>query len=247
MSIVRAAAVKFGNSIPPRWKRALKWKLMIPDMGASLELLRAKGFSPRHVLDVGGFIGSWTRTCKDVWPDAEVCIFEPQPDKHAGLTALARDLPGVTLRTELLSDVAGQEVTFSLAQSGSSSLPLLDKPNAPTILLRTQTLAAAVAGTPFAKPDLVKVDVQGAELAVLDGARGVLDFAEVVLLEVALVEEYRGGPLFAQVIAYMAERGFRVHDICTIFRNPQSHSMNEADVIFVRHDSALLDRKFYRR
>lgn len=247
MSLVRAAAVKFGNSIPSRWKRALKWRLMIPDMGASLELLRQKGFAPRYVLDIGGYIGSWTRTCKDVWPDANVCIFEPQPDKHAGLTALARQLPGITLRTDLLSDVAGREVTFSLAQSGSSTLPLVDRPDAPKIQLLTQTLSAAVAGTPFAKPDMIKVDVQGAELAVLEGGREVLQTAEVVLLEVALVEEYLGGPLFASVIAYMAERGFRVHDICTIFRNPNSQSMNEADVIFVREGSALLDRKFYRR
>lgn len=247
MSLVRATAVKFGNSIPPRWKRALKWKLMIPDMGASLELLRQKGFSPRHVLDIGGFVGNWTRMCKDVWPDAQVCIFEPQPDKQAGLQALARQLPGIVLRSDLLSDVAGKEMTFSLAQSGSSSMPLLDQPDAPKILLRTQTLSAAVAGTAFAKPDLVKVDVQGAELAVLEGGREVLAAAEVVLLEIALVEEYGGGPLFAEVIAYMAAQGFRVHDICTIFRNAASQSMNEADVIFVREGSPLLDRKFYRR
>jgi FkbM family methyltransferase len=247
MSLVRTAAVKFGNSIPPRWKRALKWRLMIPDMGASLELLRQKGFSPRRVLDIGGFVGAWTRTCKDVWPDAQVCIFEPQPDKQAGLQALARQLPGITLRSDLLSDVAGKEVTFSLAQSGSSSLPLLDRLDAPKIQLRTQTLAASIAGTAFAKPDLVKVDVQGAELAVLEGGRDVLAAAEVVMLEIALVEEYAGGPLFAEVIAYMAAQGFRVHDICTIFRNAASQSMNEADVIFVREGSPLLDRRFYRR
>jgi FkbM family methyltransferase len=247
MSLVRATAIKFGNFIPPRWKRALKWRLMIPDMGASLELLRQKGFSPRHVVDIGGFVGDWTRTCKDVWPDAQVCIFEPQPDKQAGLQALARQLPGITVRSELLSDVAGKELSFSLAQSGSSSLPLIDKLNAPKIQLRTQTLSASVAGTAFAKPDLVKVDVQGAELAVLEGGRDVLAAAEVVLLEIALIEEYAGGPLFAEVIAYMAAQGFHVHDICTIFRNGASQSMNEADVIFVREGSALLDRKYYRR
>lgn len=37
MSILRSAAVNSGNAIPPRRKRALKWRLMIPDAGASLD------------------------------------------------------------------------------------------------------------------------------------------------------------------------------------------------------------------
>lgn len=246
MSILRAAAVNFGNAIPPRWKRALKWRLMIPDAGASLELLKQKGFSPRTVLDIGSFIGSWTRMCKEVWPQAAVCMFEPQPDKRAGLERLVQSMPGLTLRTELLGSVAGENVTFHLAQSGSSSLNLLAKPGAPSIRLQTQTLTHAVAGTPFARPDFIKVDVQGAELSVLEGGKDVMAAAEVVMLEVALIEEYEGGPLFADVVAYMAERGFVVHDICTIFRNTATQSMNEADVIFVRKGSFLTDKKFYR-
>lgn len=245
MSILRSAAVTFGNAIPPRWKRALKWRLMIPDAGASLELIRQKGFSPKVVLDIGGFVGAWTRMCREVWPQAAVCMFEPQPDKRAVLESLVRSMPGVTLRSELLGREAGQEVEFHLAESGSSSLSLLAKPHSPSIRLVTQTLSRAVAGTVFAKPDLIKVDVQGAELDVLDGGPEVLAAAEVVMLEVALVEEYAGGPLFADVVSYMAQRGFLVHDICTIFRNTASQSMNEADVIFVRCGSPLNDKKFY--
>jgi len=240
MSFVRSAAVKIGNSIPRRWKRALKWQLMIPDAGASLELLRRKGFAPRQVLDIGAYVGDWTRMCKDVWPGASVCMFEPQPDKKARLEELCRSLPGLTLRAALLSDASGQEVDFNLAETGSSALSLRSKPGAPQIRLRTQTLSEAVGGTQFARPDLIKVDVQGAEIKVLEGGQDVLAAAEVVMLEVSLIEEYSGGPLFADVIAYMAQRGLVVHDICTIFRNRVSQSMNEADVIFVRRGSSLI-------
>src|SRR5690242_13029092 len=152
MSLLRSAAVKFGNTLPPQWKRKLKWQLMIPDTGASLELLRQKGFRPGHVLDIGAYVGSWTRMCKDIWPQANVCMFEPQPDKAPILETLARTLPGVTLRGALLTDRPGQEVDFHLAGTGSSALNLLAKPNAPTVRLRTETLSNAVMGTPFARP-----------------------------------------------------------------------------------------------
>lgn len=237
MSLLRSAAIKFGNTIPPQWKRRLKWQLMIPDTGASLELLRKQGFRPDYVLDIGAYVGNWTRMCKDIWPEANVCMFEPQPNKKPLLEALTHSLPGVTLRTALLSDVPGQQVDFHLAETGSSALSLMAKPDAPTIRLGTQTLSSAVAGTSFAKPQMIKVDVQGAELKVLSGGEDVLAAAQVVVLEVALLEQYVGGPLFADVIAYMAQRGLFVHDICTIFRNTPDQSMNEADVIFARREA----------
>lgn len=241
MSTIRRAAVAFGNAIPSRWKRALKWQLMIPDAGASLELLKRKGFRPQHVVDVGSYVGAWTRMCKDIWPAAEICMFEPQPDKKAALEQLARATPGVTLRTELLGDSPGQDVAFHLAETGSSTLDLLVGPDTVrSIVLRTETLSSALAGTAFARPDLIKVDVQGAELKVLNGGQDVLQAAEVVMLEVSLIEEYRDSPLFADVVAYMAQRGFLVQDVCTIFRNTPDQSMNEADVIFVRKGSPLI-------
>ncbi len=246
MSFIRSAAVALGNSIPRRWKRALKWQLMIPDAGASLELLKRRGFRPRRALDIGGYVGAWTRTCKDIWPETEICTVEAQPDKAQELEAMARLLPGVQVRRALLSDSAGRDEQFNLAESGSSMMTLLSNRDAPSIRLQTQTLAKLVAGTPFEKPDLIKVDVQGAELKVLDGGPLVLAHAEVVILEISLIEEYSGAPLFADVVAYMHARGFRAQDICTIFRNTASQVMNEADVIFVKQGSHLIATRWDR-
>jgi FkbM family methyltransferase len=247
MAVLRSAAVSIANSIPRRWKRALKWQLMIPDMGASLELMKRKGFSPRHVLDIGAYVGNWTRMCKGIWPEARVCMFEPQEDKRPGLERLVRELPGVELKTTLLGDKPDVRVTFYKAESGSSTYMLKSEPGLKPVELPSTTLAWALEGTPFAKPDLIKVDVQGAELKVLSGGPEVLAAAEVVILETALVEEYAGAPLFAEVIEFMARRGLVVHDICTIWRNTNSESMNEADVIFVRENSPLRDHRFYSR
>jgi FkbM family methyltransferase len=247
MPVLRSAAVTIANSIPKRWKRGLKWQLMIPDMGASLALMARKGFSPSHVLDIGAYVGNWTRMCKDIWPGAKVCMFEPQEDKRPGLEGLMRELPGVELRTTLLGDRPDERVTFYKAESGSSTYMLKSQPGLRPIELPSTTLERAVEGTPFARPDLIKVDVQGAELRVLSGGPDVLAAAEMVILEVALVEEYSGAPLFAEVIDFMARRGLVVHDVCTIWRNTNSESMNEADVIFVRESSPLRDHRYYAR
>lgn len=56
--------------------------------------------------------------------------------------------------------------------------------------------------------DLIKVDVQGAELDVLRGGEQLLRNATAVLLEAHFTELYIGQTLFPEIHNYMTERGF---------------------------------------
>lgn len=246
MSFVRSLALRLSHAMSPASKRRLKWQLGIPDVGASLELLRAKGFSPRVAIDIGGFVGEWTVMCREIWPDTSVCIFEPQQDKQAGLKALAQRLGRVEVKPTCLGETPDTTVEFYLEETGSSTMQMITRPDARKVVMPSTTLARAVAGTPFEKPDIVKIDVQGAELAVMRGGLEVIRHAEVVMLEVSFIEEYKGAPLFYDIVTFMHAQGFVVHDIAYIWRNTCSRSMNEADIIFTRADSRLRDPSFYR-
>ncbi|HQY88875.1 MAG TPA: FkbM family methyltransferase [Tepidisphaeraceae bacterium] len=224
----------------------MKWSLMIPDAGASLALLRRKGFMPKRTIDIGAFIGDWTTMLKSVWPESAVLMCEAQDEKKAVLDQVIARHKDVQLRLGLLSDVAGREFKFNVRESGSSMYDLLDKHDGQQITLVSTTLSEAVRGTPFENPDMVKIDVQGAELAVMRGGLDVIKRAEVVMLEASLIEEFAGAPLFPEVMNFMSDLGFAIQDICTIWRNTPSGSVNELDVIFARKDSQLFDPKHYR-
>lgn len=246
MDVVRSAAIRLANSLPRLWKRRLKWTLSIPDMGASLENMARLGFRPRVALDIGAYVGNWALLCKEVFPECRVCMFEPQPDKQPLLNQIVRTHPGIVLVSKVLTDTPDGAVPFYEAECGGSSmLP----PRGQSIRGDTRpatTLSSAVVGTPFESPDLIKIDVQGAELKVIAGGPDILDRAGVVILEVSLVEEYRGGPPFADVIDFMNRRGMRAYDLCTIWRNNSTMSMNEADVIFAREQSPLFSPGHYK-
>ena len=62
-------------------------------------------------------------------------------------------------------------------------------------------------------PDFIKIDVQGAELDVLNGAQESMNNSTMILLEVSFHHYNDGAPLFAEVIAYMNEKGFVIIDI----------------------------------
>lgn len=63
--------------------------------------------------------------------------------------------------------------------------------------------------------DFMHIDVQGAELKVLKGGINTLKNVKVIWAEVATVELYRDQPMKADVIAFLAQEGFRViKDTC---------------------------------
>ena len=59
--------------------------------------------------------------------------------------------------------------------------------------------------------DFLKIDVQGAELSVLQNARRVMSSALVVQVEVEFVELYQGQPMFADVDIFLRAQGFQFH------------------------------------
>ena len=95
-------------------------------------------------------------------------------------------------------------------------------------------------------PLLVKLDVQGFELEVLRGGAQILDRAEVVILEAALLPYNKGAPLLSEVILFMEHAGFVVYDFCGQFRRQTDHALFQTDVAFVKEGSDLrAPRKFY--
>ena len=82
--------------------------------------------------------------------------------------------------------------------------------------LKTVTLDAVRRLKNFPPPDMIKMDVQVAELDVLKGAVETLSTVKHVILELQVVEYNKGAPLKDAVIAYMDTQGF---DCLGIFSN----------------------------
>lgn len=64
----------------------------------------------------------------------------------------------------------------------------------------------------------VKLDVQGAELRVLQGFSGLLSQVKLVYCEASSVEFYRGQPLLDEVIEFLVKKGFTLRDVVNIQR-----------------------------
>jgi FkbM family methyltransferase len=94
--------------------------------------------------------------------------------------------------------------------------------------------------------DFMKLDVQGAELMVLQGAQRVLQGVSVILVEVEFVELYERQPLFADVDRHLRSQGFVFHTLHGVglrcfkplmYADDRNRGMNQylwADAVYVR-------------
>lgn len=221
-------------------KRAAKAALGRPqsmgDEERAYRRLSAMGFQPAGIVDVGAYEGNWTRLARRIFPSTPICMVEPQERKRPFLEATCAELGNVSYVPAVLSARAGETVTFYEMETGSSILPENSNVARNTLHLTTRILDEVVDDLPG--PLFLKIDVQGAELHVLAGARKTLGRSDVVQLEVAMLEYNRGAPSFIETISYMNDRGFVPLDYSG-FTRPNGRDLVQVDILFTKFDSSL--------
>lgn len=92
----------------------------------------------------------------------------------------------------------------------------------------------------------MKLDVQGAELDVLRGAKSILAYALAIDIEVEFYEIYKGQPLFDQVFTFLRDAGLEFIDFTYIYRwSPNAYNgLGQAtfsDALFMRTPEKVAD------
>lgn len=144
------------------------------------ELARLRSFVPADMtaVDIGGWLGPWTRELARWCP--QVHTFEPQPDLAA---YLRRVVPSnVTIHENAVSDRAGTlPLVVPSADAADKALASLDR-EAPADALVHTVEVVRLDDVDLGAVGFVKIDVEGREKEVLDGATGLLEQSRPRLL-----------------------------------------------------------------
>ena len=81
---------------------------------------------------------------------------------------------------------------------------------------------------------MLKIDVQGFEKNVLDGAKETLPYVSVIQVEMSLVPLYENQMLFFEMIHYLDDKGFTLFSLENGFSNPRTGRLLQTDGIFVK-------------
>ena len=202
------------------------------------------GLDPATVIDVGAASG--THALYEVFPNSAHLLIEPLVEFRTMLDTVAAGL-----RSTVFTGTAGATVGQAVLNvhpdlNGSSKLKEDEDTDVNGVerVVPQSTLDALCSDAGLTGPFLLKIDTQGAELDVLEGALArVLPATEVAILEVSFHPFFIGGPEVAEVVSFMTQYGFVVYDIFDVQYRPLDGAMSQADFAFVRRDSVL--RKFH--
>ncbi len=208
------------------------------DAHSFLEDLKARGFIPRTIVDVGANEGGWSRMAKTVFPNAACHLIEPQREMKPALEAFCREFDDSRFFLAGAGAEAG-ELRFSVYEDLVGSSFLSGGPAGSERTVPVITIDSLFADGEIPPPVLAKLDVQGFELEALKGAAESLEKIEVVILEVSFFAFQSGWPLFHEVIAFMHSRGFVAYDFAGFLRRPRDGALGQADVCFVREEGVL--------
>jgi len=127
-------------------------------------------------------------------------------------------------------------------ETGSSVFEELSYANRNYVEKKLITLDSLLERYPeFRNLDFLKLDVQGYEINVLQGASALLNLTEFVLLETSLISRNKGCPLFYEVIQFMNAKNFRLLDFCSQHRTKDG-VLRQTDLLFIKNTSALLPK-----
>ncbi len=232
--------------------RKLLWRAgfdIVKFDAASSPLARRKCLLKHHridlVLDVGANVGQYAMQVRqDLGFTGEIISFEPQANAFETLQSNAcKDEKWKTLNIAL-GDSNGQRI-ISVAQNSLSSSLLemrqvhVDAAPESKIVSR-EPVQVRTLDSIFDELDIkgkkpyLKVDTQGFERAVLEGASDCLKYIDIIQLEMSLTPLYEGETLFFEMSKWMVERGYSLIAIENGFTDLTSGQLLQVDGIFQR-------------
>ena len=174
-----------------------------------------KNFNPIKILDIGAWNGFWTKNVKEIWPNAHYTCIEAGPKHEKKLKDIA-DLYHI----EVLGD-SNREVKMYLREIDKGSRKKVTYTKGSTLfgifkdfeIRQMKTLDGLVGKD--AEFDLIKQDVQGAEIMVMQGAPDIFTRAKYVIQEVNLFKEekFPDMPSESEMDEYMFQLGFNNSEV----------------------------------
>ena len=218
----------------------------LPENSASARFLKAlRKFEIDLVVDIGANNGQFAKELRAAGFQQPIISFEPLSSAHAKLIEASQYDPHWQIHARCaIGDQIGEiEINIAGNSVSSSILPMLSEHSnaAPhSIYLGSEkaditTVDKAI--LPYllnSNAPLLKIDTQGYEWHVLNGATTTLPKVKGILMELSLVPLYEGQHLWLECMARLEAEGFTLWSLEPAFIDPVTGRVLQWDGLFFR-------------
>jgi FkbM family methyltransferase len=190
------------------------------------------------VIDIGANVGQYALALREYGYAGAIVSFEPAPEAFRSLLETTRSDPAWSAVQLAITETEGN-ATLNIT-SNTVWTSLLHPEAIPVEVVARETVRTArldsVADTIPPGRALLKVDAQGSEIRILEGAPATLRRSVVVELEFMLAEFYSGQPSARELIDFMYDRGFRLVGVENGAIDDETGEMEYCNGLFARHE-----------
>ena len=192
----------------------------------AFEFFKSHNIEINTVLDIGAHKGAWTKKFKEHYPNVKALMIEANEDHVDDLIRVGHFISALVGKDN-------EEVNYYICEDKDNNQGngiYKENTNVPFTSKRrkTVTLDSLLPGQKF---DLIKLDVQGAELDIIQGSPGFINNTKYLWLELQPHNYNIGAPSAGKVIGYLHEIGFEIVTLDEV--NTGNGVIMGMDMIFV--------------
>lgn len=207
--------------------------------------LKSLDFIPRHIVDVGAHHGTWTRETLKYFPDACYTLLEPQ----YWLAESIKDLTSNNPKIKFHGVGAG-------AAPGTFKFTIVDRDDSCTfryteeeamkagfkqIEVPVVTLNQLLKDSGLPVPDIIKIDAEGLDLEVLNGADTFFGKTEIFMVEAAVMNRTFDNSV-SKMMVFMDQNGYRLFDLTDLNRTMKHNALWLVELVFIKK-GGFIDNK----
>jgi FkbM family methyltransferase len=196
----------------------------IPNIHISFIEKLSNEFNPDNMIiyDIGSCVLHWTQEASKIWKNSKVYLFD-------GMTELMlfydeynkQNNTKYEYNIGVICDEDYKRISFyqnNIHPGGNSYYREIGHHESTTLFTENHIkykigmkLETIIKNKNFPLPDLIKIDVQGAELDILKGSMSIINKAKILIVELQHTQYNKDAPLYNQTRDFLIENGWQVY------------------------------------
>ena len=215
-----------------------------PDEDSTIRMKMMEHFNINTLFDVGANIGQYAFKMRSIGYQKKIISFEPLKSAFEGLKKAALNDPNWLVNNYALGD-EDTTSTINIANNSYSSsilnmLPahLSSAPESKYVATEEIEIKKidSIFSTFCAKEEsvMMKIDTQGYEKNVLEGATESLHKIKIIQLEMSIAPLYENEMTYLEMIKYLDNKGYQLFNLENGFTDSTTGQLRQVDGIFVQ-------------
>jgi len=199
-------------------------RINIPNEHIIFLIKLSKDFYPENMIiyDIGSQVLHWTQNASKIWKNSKIYLFDGMTEVKLFYDEYNKqNNTNYKYNVGVLCDEDYKRISFyqnDEVSGGNSYYKEIGHPNSAKIFTENHIkhkigmkLETIVKNKNIPIPDLIKIDVQGAELDILKGSMSIINKAKFLIVELQHTEYNQGAPLCNQTRDFLIENEWQVY------------------------------------